>query len=63
MYVIKDTTTEGIYIALDYGSGGYPYDVSLRYAHIWDDREEALKYMEMFKGKPWIVKELIMKVI
>ena len=37
------------YIAIDQGSGGYPYQVtSPEHAKIWLDKEEAEKYMEMF---------------
>ena len=46
----KIVATQYKYVAIDQASGGYPYFVGTpAQAKIWCDKDEALKYIDMFK--------------
>ena len=54
-YVFKEK--HGNFIALDSGSGGYPYTVDTVFrAEIWTSRKEAFIYRKMFE--PWDLYEI-----
>jgi hypothetical protein len=56
MYVIKNNKTD-LYIAIDQSSGGYPYDVKLQYAKIFNSIIEAEEYKNICK-KDWTIHNL-----
>lgn len=48
------------YIALDSASGGYPYETSIRNAHIFDSEQSVLDYYNIFKKEnlDWVICKL-----
>lgn len=51
-------------VGLDKDSGGYPYKCnnpnSVKY---WDSESEALKYMDSWPEREWIVKEIQFRIV
>ncbi len=56
MFIIKNLDNN-LYIAINRNSGGYPYDVEIRSAHIFTKKEDAKDYADVIKQN-WVLEEL-----
>jgi hypothetical protein len=56
-YVIKNNET-GLFIASDSGSGGYPYDTSIKHAKVFT-KDSAKCYKDLFPKADWSLHTLL----
>ena len=61
-YVIRNNKKGGYsrYIAIDNASGGYPYETTIRNAHIFDSEVSVLEYYNACKitNPDWVICKL-----
>jgi len=58
IYVLFDLE-ESKYVALDPGSGGYPYCTELRHATFFATEEDAAAYWRLFHARRWAVRKVV----